>query len=534
MGASFNLGEGPRTCFMTWKESKMPLSGHWYTRFAHCAASVIRHAALIVGGCAGPLLGFAACSDEAVSAVPEARPVAIAEAASLPQWLREALNRLPANVRDNFAAIDTLEINRSRGADPWTGDELLLLARFRNLKQLLISGSIAPTALDRLKEAGCIERMTIYSAVTDSDLKALAGLPCLKSIMIRNTRQITQTGTKYLSESKTLEKIEIPYAYNPDVALVRPLGDMKGLKLLRLYTVSPVTEAKVAVIAKLKGPAALDLCLGEFLPGEPPDRLLAPLRGKANIEGFSIHWEWPRKDDKDPALAIIETLTNLKRLDLQNTNVNDADLARLAVLVNLRELNLARTGITDAGLAHLRPLVYIQKLDLHDARLTDASRTVLRNMTEMKELNLFNAGVGDATVGVLGGLQRLESLELGGNAVSATGLAHLAALKNLKYLGLSECGRVNDQALIPVGKITSLEELRLAYLMPHPSVTDKGIRLLAGLKNLRKLNLVNCSVERKAVMDILKEIKGLEVTFTGDKPFQEYETLIVGAEDRRP
>jgi len=465
---------------------------------------------------------------------------ATAETPPMPQWLRDALDRLPANVRNNPAAIDTLTIgrdiltiNRSRRADPWTGDELSLLARFLNLKHLIISGSgFAPMALDRLKEVGRLERMAIHSPVTDADLKALAGLPGLKSIMIRNTKQITQTGTKHLSESRTLEEIEIPYAYNPDVALVRPLGDMKGLKLLRLYTVSPVTEAKVAIIAELKGPAALDLCLGAPLPGEPPDRLLEPLRGMANIEGLELYWQGPHLD---AALAVIESLTNLKRLDLQHTNVSDADLARLAALVNLRELNLHGVPISDAGLAHLRPLVRIQKLDLCDAHLTDASGTVLGNMTDMKELNLSSAGIGDATVGVLGGLQHLESLELGGNTVSTGGLAHLAALKNLKYLGLSRCDRVNDQALIPVGKIASLCELNLGGYYPlHPAVTDKGIRFLAGLKNLRKLNLVNCDVNRKATMEILKEIKGLEVTFTGDKPFQEYETLIVGAEDGRP
>lgn len=484
-------------------------------------------------------LGFGVCSDTALSAEPAA-PAAAAETPLVPQWLREALDRLPPNLRKNPAATDRLEISRSPRAAPWTGEELELLAGYGNLKHLLIYGSgFARGALDRLKEVRGLERLAVYCAVTDSDLKALADLPGLKSLVLRDPRRLTETGTKHLSESRTLEEIEFPYAYHPDVALVRPLGGMRRLKLLRLYTVSPLTEAKMAVIAELKSPAALDLSLDLPRRDVPPDGPYAPLRGMPNIQGLRMAWQWPHMDDKDAALALIESLTNLKRLDLSGNNIPDADYARLAGLVNLRELNLARTSIRDAGFARLRPLVRLEKLNLAGGNLTDASRTVLRYMTAMRDLNLCGAGAGisDATVGVVAGFHGLERLIIGGNVGSPAVMARLADLKNLKYLNLSGAIRLNDEGLAHVGKFTSLEELQINYL-PWPSryeaVTDKGVRSLAGLKNLRKLGLVGCNVTIKATKEALKDLKGLEITFTGEKPFQEYETLTVGAEDARP
>jgi len=505
-----------------------------YYMLLSCAWPALCRDAVVAAMLIPLFLGFEAGSRAAQSAAPAA-PTAVAETHPMPQWLRKALDQVPAGVRGNPAAIVQLRIQRSRDERDegiWTGEDLAHLARFPSLKDLTIGGwGFAQDALRQLKKLQGLERISLLAPLTDEDLKSLASLPALKSLKLWEVARLTEAGMRHLSESKSLEDLEIPYW--SDVALVRPLEGMKSLKVLRL-PVSPLTEAKVAAIAKLKGPAALDLCLDAPLPGEPADRLLEPLRGMANIEGFSIHWQWPQKDDKDPALAVIESLTNLKRLDLAENNLPDADYVRLAALVNLRELNLAGTRISDAGLARLPPLVHMQKLNLAGALVTDASRNIFKNMPDLRELHLDGAHIGDATVGVLGGLQRLERLALGGNVGSPAAMARLAGLKNLKYLVMSHCIRLNDDALAHVGKITSLEELQICYVVPYAAVTDKGVRFLTGLKNLRKLNLVNCSVSIKATMETLKELKGLEVTFTGERPFQEYETLIVGAEDRRP
>ena len=492
----------------------------------------LRHPAVVVVACLGLLLGFAVCSNTAVSAEPGAPAmVASSEAPPVPDWLRKALKYVPAGVRDDSVAVDWLFINRSQDKGPWTSDDLALLTRFPNLKYLKIAGRFAPDALGQLKKLERLERASILSSLTDEDLKSFASLPGLKSLKLWEVARLTEAGMKYLSESKSLEEIDIT-AHVPDTTIVRPLGGMKGLKVLRL-SVSQVTEAKMRAVAELIGPAVLDLQLGVPIKEKPAD-VLKPLRGMANVEGLRLK-RWPLNS---AAPDVIRTLKNLKRLDLKESKISDFQLDYLSGLANLRELDLALTRISDVGLASLRRLVALEKLDLTGARLTDAGRTVLVNLVNLRELNLANTpssrfpnhkGVGDATLAVLGGLKNLERLNLSRNNVSIAGLAHLVDLKNLEGLDLRCCKKVNDQALLPVGRITSLRELNLDYT----AVTEKGIRFLAGLKNLRKLTLCKCNVNKKITMDILKELKGLEVTFTGEG-FNEYETLTVGSDAAKP
>ena len=221
----------------------------------------------VVAACVGLLLGFGVCSGKGVSAETGPPPgAAVAEAPADPKWLREALERVPAGVRDNPAAVDQLEISRKEG--PWTGEDLALLARFPNLRDLEIVGGFAPDALGQLKKLERLERINMLPSLTDEDLKSLAGLPALKSLVLWEAARLTETGMKCLSESKSLEEIDITQV--PDTTIVRPLGGMKGLKVLR-FPVSQVTEAKIAAIAELKGPAALDLQLGVPIKEKPAD-----------------------------------------------------------------------------------------------------------------------------------------------------------------------------------------------------------------------------------------------------------------------
>jgi Leucine-rich repeat (LRR) protein len=131
----------------------------------------------------------------------------------------------------------------------------------------------------------------------------------------------------------------------------------------------------------------------------------------------------------------------------------------------------------------------------------------------------------------------------------------LTRLKNLEVLNLSDCSGVNDEGLVFIGEITSLRELDLGKsfiaaiadsrgvihlnprtgqpFRPYPPITDRGVAHLRNLRNLRKLNLVKTDVTREGVLKALKDLKGLEVTFTGQL-FREYETRTVGGDAANP
>ena len=524
----------------------------------------------VMATCVGLLLGFGVCSGKVVSAETGPPPgTAVAEAPADPKWLHEALGRVPPGVRDNPAAVDQLEISRKEG--PWTGEDLALLARFPNLRDLEIVGGFAPDALGRLKELERLKRIRLYSHLTEEDLKSLARLPGLKSLVLPSSTRLTETGMKWLSESKSLEELEIPYM--SDINLVRPLAGMKGLKVLR-FPVSQVTEAKMRAVAELKGPAALDLRLGVPIKEKPAD-VLSPLQGMANVEALKLA-RWPLND---AAIEVVSTLTNLKRLDLEEAKIGDAHMAYVARLVNLRELNLSGTAIADAGVAYLRNLVALQRLDLGRTRITDkgllslrslvnlevlnlkgtqitdAGTSVLPKFTRLKELYLASTKVGDTTADYVGQIASLRTLTLRETSVTTAGMSLLTRLKNLEVLNLSDCSGVNDEGLVFIGEISSLRELDLGKsfiaaiadsrgvvhlnprtgqpFRPYPPITDRGVAHLRNLRNLRKLNLVKTDVTREGVLKALKDLKDLEVTFTGQF-FREYETLTVGGDAANP
>jgi hypothetical protein len=159
------------------------------------------------------------------------------------------------------------------------------------------------------------------------------------------------------------------------------------------------------------------------------------------------------RDDKDPSKPVI-------KVNLNVSQVTDADLKELAPLKELKELHLdACHGVTDAGLKELAELKGLQTLDLWGTKVTDA---VLKELAP---------------------LQGLKRLDLGYTAVTDKGLKELAPLKELKEL----------------------------YLYGCQGVTDKGLKELAGLKELQRLNLGGTKVTYAGVAELKKALPDCEI-----------------------
>ena len=80
---------------------------------------------------------------------------------------------------------------------------------------------------------------------------------------------------------------------------------------------------------------------------------------------------------------------------------------------------------------------------------------------------------------------QLKKLRISQNQVTAEGLAHLANLSQLEELDLSQNSQLFDDALAPLGSITSLTKLNLWLV----AITDEGVKHLASLTNMNWLNL---------------------------------------------
>lgn len=73
----------------------------------------------------------------------------------------------------------------------------------------------------------------------------------------------------------------------------------------------------------------------------------------------------------DAGLVPLASLTSLRGLYCDNTQITDAGLVHLAGLTNLELVELSNTEVTDGGLAHLAGLRKLEFLGLYDTHVTD-------------------------------------------------------------------------------------------------------------------------------------------------------------------
>jgi Leucine-rich repeat (LRR) protein len=118
---------------------------------------------------------------------------------------------------------------------------------------------------------------------------------------------------------------------------------------------------------------------------------------------------------------------------LGGPDATDALLEKLRGLRELRKLNLDQTQITDAGLEHLAGLSQLQELSIAYSPVTDAGLEHIKGLTELRELYLNSTQASDAGLEHLKGLSRLRVLWLHGTKFTHAGVEKLQqALPNCK------------------------------------------------------------------------------------------------------
>ena len=222
-------------------------------------------------------------------------------------------------------------------------------------------------------------------------------------------------------------------------------------------------------------------------------------------------------------LRTLASLNNVVYLDLNLSDITDAQLRGVCELKDLEHLCLSTLTVTDAGLKHLRGLKKLQSLHLGNAKITDEGLKTLASVENLKELKLWSTDITDAGLEHLSKLKNLEHLELNQTRITDKGLAHLKGLSNLDHLELSgtdvtDVGvrdvirgkklsnlnlagtKVTDAVLPAIGKQTSLVHLHL----DRTRVTDAGITELENLQTLRDLTLNHTGITDKATKSLAK------------------------------
>lgn len=128
--------------------------------------------------------------------------------------------------------------------------------------------------------------------------------------------------------------------------------------------------------------------------------------------------------------------------------------------------------------------------------------------------SLGGAKIDDAALDSLKGVsEQLVWLNLANTSVTDAGLKVLAGFKNLRRLHLEKTG-VGDEALASIKTLAELTYLNLY----GTKVTDKGLSNLAGLKKLKNVYLWQTAVTDGGAAELAKAVPGIYINRGIDPP----------------
>jgi len=184
---------------------------------------------------------------------------------------------------------------------------------------------------------------------------------------------------------------------------------------------------------------------------------------------------------------------------------------------------------TNGKLSCLRDCPRLTRLLLRSGSVDDTEElAVLADLPQLTHLELAGLQIGDKELAYMARLKRLQVLDLRRTLVGDAGLQHLVGLKSLRSLKLEDDWRegqpaelpkvphVTDEGMKYLGKLTSIEELRISCRL----VSDQGVRELHGLLRLRSLNLSSTRITDSSLVEIARFpcLQKLNVVYTEITP----------------
>ncbi len=203
------------------------------------------------------------------------------------------------------------------------------------------------------------------------------------------------------------------------------------------------------------------------------------------------------------ARGAVSTLAGQKIMLLANDCISD----RMPFLASLPPdalvcLVLSGSSIADKDLIYVNHLTGLRRLELEDTDIGDAGLAQLTKLSKLEYLRLTCTLVKGLSLDSLP-CSHLKNLQIDSVGLDVTAFARLAKFKELKCLNLNRSA-ASDSALNQIAKLSHLEALSIA---DNVHVTDAGIKKLAGLKYLQRLDVANTSVTADGIL----ALKGIDL-----------------------
>ena len=200
-------------------------------------------------------------------------------------------------------------------------------------------------------------------------------------------------------------------------------------------------------------------------------RVVVPQPTVDRLERLTISAIDLREAKVDNALLLhVGNLTEVRRLDLSNAEIDDIGLAQISHLP-LRELWLQSTKITDVSADTISRMKTLDFLQLNSTDVTDVFRDELTAMPKLADLGLRGTFVTGKGMDYLSRHPKLKKLDVYHTSVDDDGVAFLSNCKTLTFVGLSKT-KITDKALEHLAKLPNLTRTDLSA---NRHVTDEAI-----------------------------------------------------------
>ncbi|MCC7530437.1 MAG: protein kinase [Candidatus Melainabacteria bacterium] len=170
---------------------------------------------------------------------------------------------------------------------------------------------------------------------------------------------------------------------------------------------------------------------------------------------------------KDTPQAIFEkvsTMTELKGLNLYNTEFSDRDAHMLSKLTKLLYLNLGFTGVNCKEALKYAPLKNLNCLDLTCVKDGKLAIEKLPEMLQLRHILFVKCELQDDDLKQIAKNDRIKILDVAWNDITDIGVEHLSRMKNLEYLDLSET-ELSPEVWKSLIKMPKLRKVKLAKCM---------------------------------------------------------------------
>ena len=109
--------------------------------------------------------------------------------------------------------------------------------------------------------------------------------------------------------------------------------------------------------------------------------------------GWRIEFQLSGRDLNDDGLKPIQSLKNVRILNLRDTKITNAGIKYIEGIKNLKRLHLERTQIDDGCMDYLIGLQELEYLNLYSTKITDSGLTKLKELKKLKQLYIWQTDV---------------------------------------------------------------------------------------------------------------------------------------------